>query len=468
MITALRWLWRLVKTLVLTAFYATPLVGFWLASSLTAYLRGPAWLAWSVGLAVFPVLPLLWELRGSIKWRARHRPTDERIFTLAQRLSMRTFVVGLAFLMGLLWMFPRAAFVSLSARGDWMLDGHTGPSADRARRALFAAADGLEWLYRASRKNPYEALIENSVDRVALLFPDPDASTPLWPWRTQGPHPLVTQIPAAEETSLESAARWIAHREPDPFLRVKALHDYVADRVAYDAASLYAGRYPPQDAATVFRTRLGVCAGYANLLAAMGTAASETIVVVSGDARSPDGKELTGGGHAWNAAKVQGKWYLIDATWDSGHVSQEKGFTKAYSTEYLFPPPRTMALDHFPREAQWQLLGQPLSQGDFLRQPMLHPSFYAEGMELIAPQRAQNEARGHASILIKNPRQRWLFATAERDGREVGRSEATRSGTAPLDCPLPGPGTYHVSIFSNDQRDGTYHGVGKLEFVVAN
>lgn len=468
MITALTWLWRLLRTLVLTAFYATPLVGFWLASSLAAYLNGPAWLAWTCGLAVFPVLPVLWELRAYRKWRARgNKPGDLRVFTLWQRLSLRTFTIGLFFLGALLYTFPRVAFVSLSARGDWMLDGVQGARADQARRVLFAAADGLEWLYRATSKNPYEALVENSVDRVKLLFPDPNATTPLWPWKNASLHPLVAQVPPAEETSLESVARWLARNETDPFLRVKALHDYVADRIAYDAPSLYAGKYPPQDAATVFKTRLGVCAGYANLLAAMGKAASEEIIVVVGDARSPDGKELTGGGHAWNAAKIQGQWYLIDVTWDSGTVSRETGFTKRYSAEYLLPPPRAMALDHIPRDAQWQLLSRPLTQGDFLRQPMLRPAFFAEGLELLSPQRGQNEAKGKASIMVKNPHQRWLMASLERAGKVVGESTVpTQNGTALIEVPLPGPGTYTVNLFSNDSRSGDFHGVGSLEFVV--
>ena len=47
-------------------------------------------------------------------------------------------------------------------------------------------------------------------------------------------HPLVRAIPAEAETSYDSVAKYIAEREDDPLQRVKALHDYVADRVAYD------------------------------------------------------------------------------------------------------------------------------------------------------------------------------------------------------------------------------------------
>src|SRR6185503_16173663 len=100
-------------------------------------------------------------------------------------------------------------------------------------------------------------------------------------------------LPASAETSIASVAQYIAQRETDPWMRVKALHDYVADRVSYDVEALRSKTYPPQDAQTVFRTRRSVCAGYANLLAALGAAAGEDIVVIGGDARN-DGADLTG------------------------------------------------------------------------------------------------------------------------------------------------------------------------------
>lgn len=40
----------------------TPLFGFWLASSLAAYENASQWLALLVGLALFPILPVGWEL----------------------------------------------------------------------------------------------------------------------------------------------------------------------------------------------------------------------------------------------------------------------------------------------------------------------------------------------------------------------------------------------------------------------
>ena len=53
----------------------------------------------------------------------------------------------------------------------------------------------------------------------------------------------------------------------------------------------------------MFQRRRAVCAGYANLLAALGKVTGDDIRVVTGDART-DGSDLTGEGHAWNAARI--------------------------------------------------------------------------------------------------------------------------------------------------------------------
>jgi hypothetical protein len=504
---------------------------------------------WVAMALLFPVIPGIWELQAS----SRRRPQSKAFLTPLDRLGLRTFAVGLFFLIVLLCVYPQTAFVSLSTRGDWMLDGVKDPRADSARRVLFAAAGGLEWLYRATKNNPYKRYIDDQArqradqaaqqreqdlarqlveqqagkqpeqgvakqiadqkgtqedarelamqlaeqqeiqpgkkidaqqdhsrkkddsrqDRLeTAMTSDEEAAQPVtsdmkWPWKQATLHPAVATMPASVETSIASVARYIAKKEKNPILRIKALHDYVADRVAYDADAFFAGRYPPQDAQTVFSTRKSVCAGYANLLSALAAAINEKIVVVTGDARDPStGDNLTGCGHAWNAARIRGKWYLIDACWDAGGVSREKGFVKGYKTDYLLPPPSVIIQDHFPEDPTWQLLATPLSQGEFLRQPMLRPKFQASDLTLIAPTRVRNDADSKATVIVKNPDSQWLMASLEQNGLNVGNSSpSTNGGTAQLECPLPNKGTYRMNMFINNQEYGNYDFVGSVDFV---
>ena len=419
------------------------------------------------GVFLFPVLPLLWELWSSYKRRKLGKSGDQTL-TWGDRLTIRTLIINLVAIAGLLAWQPSTSFIALSTRGDWMLGGMQGQHIEVTRQSLFKIAGGLEWLYNALNKNPYEQYDDGS----NKIKPEPqpnrkpidlNTSKNAWAWDGQGLHPVIANMPANVETSIDSVAKYIVSKETDPVLRVKALHDYVADRIAYDAESYFAGVYSPQDAETVFRTRKSVCAGYAQLLEALGKAAGVEIVYVVGDARTQT-SDLSGQGHAWNGVKVNGQWYLIDPTWDSGYVSREKGFTKNYRTEYLMPPPEVIGITHFPKDSAWQLRANPINQGEFLRQPIMRPKFFADGLSLISPQRSQVDTKTDAVINLTNPQKRWILASYRPKGSSGSQNCGQPVQDSQISCPLPSSGSYEVSLFTSTEAEGNFRYVGRLEF----
>ncbi|MDI1446437.1 transglutaminase domain-containing protein [Polyangium sp. 6x1] len=472
---------------------ALPLAGVWAASSLAAYSNGPRWAALLAGLCFFPILPLAWEAFAAFR-RSREKNPKPRILTYGDRILLRTLGLNLVFLGALLLAAPKVLFTALSARGDWFLEGAKGTWADTARRALFATADRLEWLYLATNENPYRddppkptgsssssaAPVPPPVptdkprqaeqpdgqdkpipDPTPTPAPQPESGAKRWPFREEL-HPAVASIPPEVETSPAAVGKYLAAKEPDPVLRVKALHDYVADRVAYDGENYLAKRYPPQDAETVFSTRKGVCAGYAKLLVAMGEAAGVSIAYVVGVSRDMGG-DVAGEGHAWNAALVDGKWYLIDATWDAGYL-KGPAFVKEYSTDYLMAPPEVFGANHLPDEPRWQLSSSPISRGDFVRQPNLRPGFHAKGLVLVDPKRSQVTVDGEAVVTLKNPAGMSILADFEAKGAaQTSRCRVTPGETTLVRCDLPAEGTYHVRLFANEAPVGSHSFVGQFE-----
>jgi Transglutaminase-like superfamily len=474
-----------------------PALGAWTASSLAAYRNGPVWLASTAGLLLFPVLPFAWEAWAASRRRKKKVETT-RWLNLWDRLALRTLAINLLFLGALLVRFPATTFAALSTRGDWFLEGRHGEGVDQLRSDLFAAAQGLEWVYRLVRPNPYEKEIdptqqeqpppENPVaqdTRTDETTPPPppepparpegpvaiegepeagarrDDGTPVWPL-PETLHPLVASIPEDAERSVEEVARYIAQREADPWMRVKALHDYVADRIAYDVDAYKRREFGDQDAATVLRRRRAVCAGYANLLAALGKVTGDDIRVVVGDART-DGSDLTGEGHAWNAARIGDAWVLIDATWDAGNVTGQ-GFEKEYDTDYLFAPPEIQGVTHFPEDPRWQLREPALTRGEFFRQPVLRPRFFAEGFSLVSPDRSQVTVEGAAEVVLTNRRGRYVMAKTTREGA-AGEAECQVSydrQDARIRCDLSEGGSYRLRLYSNRQQYGRYQGLAEL------
>ena len=473
-----------------------PALGAWTASSLAAYLNGPVWLAVAAGLLLFPVLPLGWEAWAASR-RRKQKVETTRWLNLWDRLALRTLAINLLFLVALVVRFPAATFTALSTRGDWFLEGRSSDGVDQLRSDLFAAAQRLEWVYRLVRPNPYEEQIEPGQDDqpppenpvaqdtrseetppppppepprpsgpvAAEGEPEPgarrDDGTPVWPLPA-ALHPLIAAIPPEAEHTVEDVARYIAQGESDPWMRVKALHDYVADRIAYDVDAYKRREFGDQAAATVLLRRRAVCAGYANLLAALGKVTGDDIRVVTGDART-DGSDLTGEGHAWNAARIGDAWVLIDATWDAGNVT-ESGFEKQYDTDYLFAPPEIQGVTHFPEDPRWQLREPALTRGEFFRQPVLRPRFFAEGFSLVSPDRSQVTVEGAAEVVLSNRRGRYLLAKTTREGVD-GETECQVSydrQDARVRCDLAEEGSYRLRLYSNRQQYGRFQGLAEL------
>ncbi len=470
-----------------------PALGVWVASSLAAYQNGPVWLVCIAGLLLFPGLPGLWEFVSAMRERKRKRRWHRQVLTTWDRLILRTLAINLLFLGGLMWARPEAIFTALSSRGDWALDHVQAPIADRLRPTFLGAADGLQWLYEAAHDNEFEALIDSDGDAPAPApaTTENDPESP-WkdPWKAPSPidenaedgtpvapeviagaatwpspalvHPAILAMPESAKGSVAAVGEYIAAADSDPYSRVKAIHDFAATHVAYDAVALAEGRYPDQSAETVLSTGLGVCAGYANLMKAIGEVTGDEIVVIGGDSRKRGG-EIAGGGHAWNAAKIGESWYLIDATWDAGHVSG-RTFTAEYKTDYLFTPATLMGVTHYPDDPAWQLRSDPLSRGEFTRQPMMRPSFFAQGFSLIAPTRSQFTVDHDIELTIGNRQGQHMTAMAvPMEGGPEHRCTVEGEAELAITCSPPEAGTYNVQLYASPEAVGTFWMVGEIQ-----
>ncbi|MGF1987178.1 MAG: transglutaminase domain-containing protein [Nostoc sp. ZfuVER08] len=233
-----------------------------------------------------------------------------------------------------------------------------------------------------------------------------------WPWQDSARiDPIIATMPSHVETSIQSVAKYISQHQSDPYLRVKAIHDYVISRVTYDLEVLKTGIRPAQDAKTVFLTHKAVCEGYANLFMALGRAIGADVVYIRGKIRRDlapveliskvvrlvnSGYDWTN--HAWNAVKILDNWQLVDTTWDDRDAG-EIGFS-SYSAEYLALPPKIMNISHFPDQVNWQLLPHYQDYKTFENQPLLNPQFFIKDLTLISPTEYQTNVENMAAIKI--------------------------------------------------------------------
>ncbi len=127
--------------------------------------------------------------------------------------------------------------------------------------------------------------------------------------------------------------------------KTKAIHDWVATNIAYDADSYFDGSYVNKswDAVTVLESRKAICFGYANITAALNRAAGIEAKVIVGEAKPRSGNWT---GHAWNRVLIDGKWIAQDTTWDAGSLGYDGKFAFRYKDQYFNTPDAEFAQNH--------------------------------------------------------------------------------------------------------------------------
>lgn len=140
----------------------------------------------------------------------------------------------------------------------------------------------------------------------------------------------------------------------DDFLTAVAINDYLADLVTYDYSYTY---YSPEAALVGdVSNHYGVCNSYSRAYKMIADACGLECKRVTGCA-GDDGGDPGNNGHAWNAVKINGEWYQVDATWNDGskygsrhvymglndslmkteHYGQYNSSTGAYENDFHYP-----------------------------------------------------------------------------------------------------------------------------------
>lgn len=120
-----------------------------------------------------------------------------------------------------------------------------------------------------------------------------------------------------------------------------------------------------------------ICTGYAYLVSELANLAEIKCKMIDGYGRTVQ-SNIGGEGvlnHTWNAVKLNGKWYLCDATWSSGTVFLESGksdFVADFQDGYFLSEPELFAKNHFPLNEKWLLAENKITLNTFLNAPIVY------------------------------------------------------------------------------------------------
>lgn len=135
-----------------------------------------------------------------------------------------------------------------------------------------------------------------------------------------------------------------------------------------------------------FIARKGVCIEYSLILNELclqfGLPSKVIVGVAKTDIRFVKG-EQTFKNHTWNAVQLDGVWKLMDPTWASGHLDLVGNkFIRKQLDHYYFTKPEEFIKHHYPNNAEWQLLDDPVDIKQFFSAPIFFPDFFGKGIEL--------------------------------------------------------------------------------------
>lgn len=190
-------------------------------------------------------------------------------------------------------------------------------------------------------------------------------------------------------------AKMITEGIQSDYDKVLAVHDWVANNVWYDYDFLYGRTEDTNYVATeVLRNKNTVCAGYANLTAALlrsigiPTRISEGYALGITSTGSWTEEILSGQeiNHAWNESYVDGRWVIYDVTWDSANRYENGSYSNGEGLkgrQYFDPTIQDFSATHLYIDASYN---GSLEEVDFATvSPALKPSSTLEAKPTTKP-----------------------------------------------------------------------------------
>lgn len=147
--------------------------------------------------------------------------------------------------------------------------------------------------------------------------------------------------------------------------KARAIYYWIAHNIKYDVAKIKTNNFyfnPQELVDEVLLKKKGVCENYAALFQACCQSVGIQSFVIEGYVRM-NGK-LDFSGHAWNAIKIDNRFYNIDVTWAAGYVEKDK-FIPKFNDEFFMISPSEFIKTHMPVDPIWQFSSNPLTYKEF-------------------------------------------------------------------------------------------------------
>lgn len=177
------------------------------------------------------------------------------------------------------------------------------------------------------------------------------------------------KAPSKWHQDLPRLTDYLIEPAENDFEKVRAIYTWIALNISYDHKVIAdSSKRINKNIVDILRRKKAICMGYAALFKQMCNLADLEAVVVDGYSKgtATSVPDLSAPDHSWNAVKVEGQWYLLDATWGSSLLQRDETYT-TINEDYFLSPPQDFILTHLPNLPMWQLLNCPIKPNHYLQ-----------------------------------------------------------------------------------------------------
>ncbi|MBN3325867.1 KY peptidase, partial [Atractosteus spatula] len=302
------------------------------------------------------------------------------------------------------------------------------------------------------------------------LFSSPEV------FRRVDAHALSTgkELRAQGIYSVQKIGQTITQGAVSDLERVRAVWTWLCHNIEYDVSGYLGLSEKLCSPEHVIKAGKGVCCGYSSICLQMCSEVGIECQEISGHGkgigyRVGQSYQNTKSNHMWNAVRLGGQWFLLDACWGAGTVDIEsKTFMPRYDEFYFLPDPEDFIDTHCPDEPQWQLLDHPVPLEEFERRVFKTSEFYRMGLTILNPKHSHMvTVNGEATVSLGYRRPLdFTYQISQQSGiitqdvsSSFGLLTISRMGMK-LKLFPPACGIYDVKIFARPANTaGTFHWV---------
>lgn len=280
----------------------------------------------------------------------------------------------------------------------------------RSHFLLLIVFNGLMPFVSEAQRSDFWEVNFHEADSIAEFYEDRDLRNP-----EQLAEELTKDL-GSDVEKFRSIFRWISDNI-DYDLELAAESKSKQQTLRYKRKKMLAWRerFGKKIERKLYTQQLTICEGYASLLERMSNHVGIPCEKITGYARTLEQKIGHGKiNHAWNAVKLNNKWYLCDATWASSRLDiATMRFDRRFDKKYFLTEPSLFIANHFPADTSWTLLYRKTSLKEFLNAPMKHDDFISNQVNTYSP--------AEGIVRVKKGNMVTFEFTSNIDLEEMGR-----------------------------------------------